>query len=633
VFFNPVETVTLEGIDVVDGSLIFDEIVPGRNYERAQIAEGTGQFALVHSDPIDPAVDAERLPTVRRLVASNGATAFGHQPDRTGPVRSFAVNFEVTDDASRAAMMRYVDDDEPRLELLWIDLGTGQTLWSDVLPATDGLNIADGFDDRNREMLLSPDESVLVSVVRGNGGQAYKLRLRAYEVATGQLLWAEEFDKQKGASLFADGLTRPGNRSVEVTDDEVILAGNINQVGGMLLASRDLWTGAENWTLISESGTTNYAYSTHVALSGDDLYAFLEAPVGAVAAPGKRIVRFDRATGAILGFREVQTDGFLTRLFAKDGEPLLVCDNTVTGSPLVRNTRLLSADLGTELALFPGEYGAQPLSAGEGYLVGGDFQAGDVAAPGEVHVNLPLLASLEPAPGGAPASIKVLDRGQLAFDVIDLDPVTGLPGTYVRFWDATDGAFMWSGPLFGGTDWVIGDLAHLEQLPGRAGFVASEGTNDVSLPSPDARAVSPVVQVLDLPELIVEPTEVSLSGGAELDYWLRRNAEASGPQAYFLVGGLDEVTNGPVIDGVQMPFAETDAYTLLTLTQANQANFVDTLGLLDESGNARARIHSPAGLDPALAGATFHYAWLTIDLVPFTLIADVSHTVQTFKLP
>ncbi|MHC4894286.1 MAG: hypothetical protein ACYTFV_13230, partial [Planctomycetota bacterium] len=389
-----------------------------------------------------------------------------------------------------------------------------------------------------------------------------------------------------------------------------------------------------NWTISSEAGTSNYAYSTHVAVDGDDVFAFLEAPVGALAAPGRRIVRVDRASGAILGFREVDTNGFLTRLFAKGGgEPLLVCDNTVTGSPLVFNTRLLSPDLGTELGLFPGDFGAEPLAPGEGYLVGGEFQVADAAGPGEVDVNVALLANLDPAPGGPATSIELLDRGQLAFDVLDLDPATGEPAAYVRFWDATDGSFMWAGPLFGGTGWELGALAHLESLPGRAGFVGSDEALVVSAPAPDTRAPAPVVQILDLPELVVEPTEVSLSGGTQLDYWLRRNADAGVPQAYLLLGGLDEVNDGPVLDGIQMPFAATDAYTLLTLLQANQANFVDTLGLLDEFGNARARIDSPAGLDPALVGETFHYAWLTIDLAPFALITDVSHTVQTFKLP
>ncbi|MHC4379413.1 MAG: outer membrane protein assembly factor BamB family protein, partial [Planctomycetota bacterium] len=195
--------------------------------EGAQVAAGTPNFAFLQSDTVDPLSEGVRDPLVRRIVASSGADDFLYEPEDSGPVVSFAVNFEATDDATRAAMMRYVEGVEPRLELVWLDLATGAELWSDVLPATDGLNIADDFQDRNREMLLSPDESVLISVVRGDGGKAYKLRLRAYEVATGQLLWTDEFDKQKGVSLFSDGLTRPGNRSVEVTDQEVILAGNI----------------------------------------------------------------------------------------------------------------------------------------------------------------------------------------------------------------------------------------------------------------------------------------------------------------------------------------------------------------------------------------------------------------------
>lgn len=637
--FGLPSTAALEGFDLMTGQPVFNQEVAGQIYSGIQSVGSSDEFIYTDFDssanPFGSVTLTIEASTLKRASESNGNVTFGFKEQVSGPIGSFAVNFEATDDASLAGMMRYVEDAEPRLEIVWLDLETGTELWVDVLTDAAGLDISGGFEDRNREMLLSPDDSVLVSAVRGDAGSSYSLRLRAYDVATGQLLWSESFSKQIGAVLEGEGMTRPGLRGIEVTNEEVLLTGNANAVGGMLLASRGLLDGVANWTLLSGPGVTGYINSSCIALDGDSVYAALEAPQGALQDEARRIVRVDRITGAILGTFDIDTEGYIATLLAKgEGEPLLVTDQTSLGiGGLIGDSRLLTSDLGSIVAEFPGASGGRALTPGEGYLIGGAIQGGDVASAGEVNIDVHLAAVLEAAPGGVPFTVDVLDRGQLAFDLLTVNPVSGEPEPFLRLWDATDGAFMWAGPLFGGLLPAFSEVVHLEQLPGRAGFIGAEAASQVAAPAPQTSAPSPVVQIIDLPELIVEPREVSLSGGTQLDYWLRRNAEATGPQAYFLLGGLDEVANGPLIDGLQMPFAATDAYTLLTLTQANQGNFVNTLGLLDEFGNARARIDSPAGLDPALLGETFHYAWLTVDLALFPVVSDVSHTVQTLKLP
>jgi hypothetical protein len=103
---------------------------------------------------------------------------------------------------------------------------------------------------------------------------------------------------------------------------------------------------------------------------------------------------------------------------------------------------------------------------------------------------------------------------------------------------------------------------------------------------------------------------------------------AGGTQTFSLTGGLSSANwfywifgsvtgTAPGIDfggGIILPL-NFDVYFNLTLTNPNAGAFNDYVSVLDGSGNATASLSLPAGLDPALAGATIHHAYLAAEVL------------------
>ncbi|MHC4378863.1 MAG: hypothetical protein ACYS26_19850, partial [Planctomycetota bacterium] len=133
---------------------------------------------------------------------------------------------------------------------------------------------------------------------------------------------------------------------------------------------------------------------------------------------------------------------------------------------------------------------------------------------------------------------------------------------------------------------------------------------------------------IDLPELFVSESMVNVGESVTVDFFLRgAGAGGANPDIYWLMGGRELSDQGPVVDGIQLPFLATDPYFLATLLQANQGVFAGTLGLLDASSNASASLTVRSSLDPALAGVTLHHAWLRISSNAIPQALAVSHTV------
>ncbi|HKX45505.1 MAG TPA: hypothetical protein VJP77_02285 [Planctomycetota bacterium] len=80
---------------------------------------------------------------------------------------------------------------------------------------------------------------------------------------------------------------------------------------------------------------------------------------------------------------------------------------------------------------------------------------------------------------------------------------------------------------------------------------------------------------------------------------------------YLVVCTASGTAPGLVVDGIPVPL-NFDALTSLSITQANSANFSGTLGFLDATGGAFAKINVPAGL--GLAGITVNSVALVLDL-------------------
>ena len=83
-------------------------------------------------------------------------------------------------------------------------------------------------------------------------------------------------------------------------------------------------------------------------------------------------------------------------------------------------------------------------------------------------------------------------------------------------------------------------------------------------------------------------------------------------QTHLVLGSATGTSPGTPVDGVVLPLIP-DAYSTLTLTNANLPPFGNTLGLLDGSGQATATLTIPPGTSPTLAGLTLFHAYLALD--------------------
>lgn len=105
---------------------------------------------------------------------------------------------------------------------------------------------------------------------------------------------------------------------------------------------------------------------------------------------------------------------------------------------------------------------------------------------------------------------------------------------------------------------------------------------------------------------------VSLASGGVQTLDLDAGA-AFGGELYWILGTLSGTAPGLSGGGFVLPL-NFDGYFLFTLTNPNLL-IPASLALLDAQGTAATQLALPAGLDPGLAGATFHHAYAVVDVV------------------
>ena len=110
--------------------------------------------------------------------------------------------------------------------------------------------------------------------------------------------------------------------------------------------------------------------------------------------------------------------------------------------------------------------------------------------------------------------------------------------------------------------------------------------------------------------------DASLASGASIALDLLAGSDHAGELA-FLLGSASGTTPGFPLDGHVLPLSVADAYFLLTL--AGNGLVAPPLSVLGATGNASAAFTLPAGLDPALAGAVLHHAFVALDPVLATV--------------
>ena len=125
--------------------------------------------------------------------------------------------------------------------------------------------------------------------------------------------------------------------------------------------------------------------------------------------------------------------------------------------------------------------------------------------------------------------------------------------------------------------------------------------------------------------LLQDAPLISLASGGAQNMQLRAGATHAG-ELYWVLGTLTGTTPG--FGGLPLNF---DNYFLFTLNNPNTL-IQNQIGFLNGSGAGTATFALPPGLDPGLAGATFHHAYAAIELVSFGVTA-ISNPVPLTLIP
>ena len=113
------------------------------------------------------------------------------------------------------------------------------------------------------------------------------------------------------------------------------------------------------------------------------------------------------------------------------------------------------------------------------------------------------------------------------------------------------------------------------------------------------------------------PASISVVGGGTQSLSLDAGVANAG-LFYIIVGSLSGTTPGFLLDGLNLPI-NIDAYSLVTLSNANSALFQNTFGALDGSGQAAAAIQIPANTSSSLVGLQMNHAYAVLQVTPSLL--------------
>ena len=116
-------------------------------------------------------------------------------------------------------------------------------------------------------------------------------------------------------------------------------------------------------------------------------------------------------------------------------------------------------------------------------------------------------------------------------------------------------------------------------------------------------------RAIDPAPLLDGARQISFTTGGRVPLLLEAGPAAA-DQPYLVLFSLSGTLPGVTLDGLTL-FLAPDALTTLSLNSANQGPFVQTLGLLDASGTARAELDLPPV--PSLLFQSFFQAFLTLD--------------------
>ncbi|HKX46364.1 MAG TPA: PQQ-dependent sugar dehydrogenase [Planctomycetota bacterium] len=112
-----------------------------------------------------------------------------------------------------------------------------------------------------------------------------------------------------------------------------------------------------------------------------------------------------------------------------------------------------------------------------------------------------------------------------------------------------------------------------------------------------------------LPEILTDWDALSIVEGGVQRMTLNAGA-GHGGKLYFLVGSTSGTVPGLLVDGLNVPL-NLDAYMLYTVSNPNSPTLMGSLGFLDSTGSAQARLTLPAGLlDASAIGVDVNHAFV-----------------------
>lgn len=256
-----------------------------------------------------------------------------------------------------------------------------------------------------------------------------------------------------------------------------------------------------------------------------------------------------------------------------------------------------------------------------------DPSPGPLGGPAELVLasdgaTLAVVTPADAAPGAARAAAITLDPQSGATLWQRSFGATGDPRTYL---DAEPGADARTLAIALGRDDGVGEVVTLDLATGtvlhavtadtpssgdRVRALASAGGATFALI--DATTTVPggaaTVARLEPEALVSGPDQTSLAAPETAVFLLDRPQSSAG-NLYLVAGSATGTAPGIPFGGVVVPLV-LDPYLLATLNHASQPPFVDTFGVLDAAGDARAALVVPSGLDPALIGVTLHHAFV-----------------------
>lgn len=428
-------------------------------------------------------------------------------------------------------------------------------------------------------------------------------RLWVLDQATGDLLWERELPRGSDV-LGANPIdTESGQSSLEIEDGRIYVT---EAVAGSSpiearLACLEAATGAPIWS--RDLGC--YAVPTAViAVSDGSVFATGDLDLGPAQAP--TLLELDPADGSTRSLIPLPAGECVMAISAKEESLAAITRDTQLSAALPRRGWVFARE---SLALLDTQQGfyasVVPLAPDLGFAF--------VEPTGIDQLGLaPKFPAVSPwsveTEFGLSAKVFSIDNGESVVRAAGL--LGGQSGITqgLQAWDARTGAELW------GTSDFLTDPTTVEWTgSGADEFHAWTQSPDASLA--DGDVFSTRLETFGLPDVIVAPAELSLQAGGTARLELRGDltVEQFEQRLYVVFGGQAPVANGPLLGSFQFPFDPADPFLAATL-DPDPGTFVEFVGNLDDYGNGAAQVSIPAGLDPALAGEDFYFAFAQFEL-------------------